>query len=61
MKKWTEEKIIQKIQQMDKRNLSLNEKFIQKNYPILYRSACQYFDSWQHAVQAAGYNYRKHR
>ena len=56
---WSNEKIIDKIKNIHKKNIPINDFHIYKNYSELYSTAVskRYFGSWKNAVNSSGINY----
>lgn len=55
--KWSKEKIIEKIKELEKREVDLSAGHISKNFIALFTAATRYFGSWGEAVKAAGIDY----
>jgi hypothetical protein len=60
-KKWTRERVIEIILQMQKDGDSLNSGSVQKNYQSLYQASIRYFGGWSPALVAAGIDPNTHR
>ncbi len=58
-RKWSKEKIVQKIQELRNQKIDLSAGNIVKNYVPLFTAATskRYFSSWANAVKAAGIDY----
>lgn len=59
--KWSNEKIIQAIQELHMQDIDLSAGNVLRNHGSLFTAACsgRYFSSWQNAVTAAGVDYDK--
>lgn len=57
--KWSKEKIVETIQDLQRQNVDISASNISKNHIPLFTAACsrRYFSSWANAVKAAGINY----
>ena len=57
--KWSNEKIVETIQELRKQNIDISASNISKNHIPLFTAACsrRYFSSWANAVKAAGIDY----
>lgn len=55
--KWSKEKIISDIQELNRQNIPLNAINIMKTNVKLYGASRSYFGSWKDAVEAAGFDY----
>jgi hypothetical protein len=57
--KWSKEKIVETVKELQKQNIDISASNISKNYIPLFTAACsrRYFSSWANAVKAAGIDY----
>jgi hypothetical protein len=57
--KWSKEKIVETIKDLQKQSVDISASNISKNYIPLFTAACsrRYFSSWANAVKAAGIDY----
>lgn len=57
--KWSQEKIVENIQALQKQGIDISASNISKNHIPLFTAACsrRYFSSWSNAVKAAGIDY----
>ncbi len=60
-RKWSKDKIVETIKNLEKKNIDISAKNISKNNMTLFvaASARRYFSSWANAVNAAGIDYNK--
>ncbi|WP_276913962.1 helix-turn-helix transcriptional regulator [Aneurinibacillus aneurinilyticus] len=61
MRRWTKERVIEKIQDRQKEGMKLNSQGVQQEDSGLYRAARDLFGSWYDAVQEAGIDPDKFR
>ena len=59
--KWSKEKIVETIQELQRQNVDISASNISKNHIPLFTAACsrRYFSSWANAVKAAGIDYEQ--
>ncbi len=57
VKLWSKEKVIDAIRRLHSRNVDLSRSNIEGEYPKLYYAGRYHFDSWKHAIAAAGFDY----
>ncbi len=59
--KWSKEKIVETIKDLQKQNIDISASNISKNYIPLFTAACsrRYFASWANAIKAAGIDYEQ--
>ena len=59
--KWSKEKIIETIKELNKQNVDISASNISKNHIPLFTASCsrRYFASWSNAVKAAGIDYNQ--
>jgi hypothetical protein len=59
--KWSKEKIVETIKELQNQNIDISASNISKNYIPLFTAACsrRYFSSWSNAVKAAGIDYEQ--
>ncbi len=57
--KWSKEKIVETIKDLQRQTIDISASNISKNYIPLFTAACsrRYFSSWANAVKAAGIDY----
>lgn len=57
--KWSKEKIVETIKELQSKNIDISASNISKNYIPLFTAACsrRYFSSWANAVKEAGIDY----
>jgi hypothetical protein len=57
--KWSKEKIVETIKELQSKSIDISASNISKNYIPLFTAACsrRYFSSWANAVKEAGINY----
>ena len=58
---WSREKIVRAIQRLVKAGAGINSNSVQLHHPRLYGAAIKYLESWQKAVESAGFDYSKVR
>ena len=51
---WNDEKIVQELRRMRKRNLPLYANYVMRNHPNLFSGAVRQYGSWNKALMAAG-------
>jgi hypothetical protein len=59
--KWSKEKIVETIKELNKQNVDISASNISKNHIPLFTASCsrRYFSSWSNAVKAAGIDYNQ--
>jgi len=57
--KWSNERIVQEIKELQSQNAEMNAVIIKNKYPALFSAAVspRYFGNWRNALTAAGVNY----
>jgi hypothetical protein len=62
---WNRDRIVQQIKDLYEDDGDLSSLHCQRNHSQLYSAACEYYNSWEKAVRAAGYDYdsviKRHR
>ena len=56
-RKWSKEKIIERILELDANNEELSLSYNQKNRRPLFKAAKYYFGSWKNAIESTGVDY----
>jgi hypothetical protein len=57
--RWSKEKVINRILELNKKGESLNLKYVETNYSSLPSAAFRCFRGWKNAIKAAGLDYGK--
>ncbi|OXS54895.1 hypothetical protein B0G93_13150 [Bacillus sp. V-88] len=56
---WTKEKVITELQQYQRKGHPLNSRYMQSNNNRLLKAGKRYFNTWEKAVEHAGFNYQE--
>jgi hypothetical protein len=54
---WDKDKVVNRIRELHEQGVSLNAKHIQTHYGPIYDAAVRRFNSWEDAIESAGFNY----
>jgi hypothetical protein len=54
--KWTKERVLDEIRELNNSKRRINSDFVQKEYNKLYQAACRYYGNWNSTLVEAGFS-----
>jgi hypothetical protein len=62
VRRWSQQKVVERIQDLHSKGVPINRKYIQQRYSFLYRAGIRWFPrSWSKAPLASGFDPAEHR